>query len=138
MLPSFFFPNLLSCLSISPSPSLSLYLSLYLLFFFNFFYKRNILFLHLSTSLSFPLLPLPLPPILQLQSMSLVGNRSSIKANLNFILSVTGELIVKSRGRDCLFLLQSLPDWVSCLFPFSLLYLSCYRRALCQKAGQRD
>lgn len=122
MLPSFFFPNLLSCLSISPSPSLSPHLPLYLLFFFKktFFYKRNILFLHLSTSLSFPLLPLPFPPILQLQSvsMSLVVNRSSIKANLNFILSVTGELIVTSRQR--LPLSFTIYSWLG-LLPVSFL-----------------
>lgn len=92
-------------------------------------------------------------PILQLQSvsMSLGVNRSSIKANLNFIHSDTREFIIK-RGEE----IASVSfTTYSCLFPLTFFFLcvlsialvhthytiatvSCYWRALCQKAGLQD
>lgn len=149
-----FFPNLLSRLFISPS------LSLHLLSIFSFWFPQSVqnspLLPHSSTSFIFPMFALrtsaPIP-ILQLQSvsMSLGVNRSSIKANLNFIHSDTREFIIK-RGEE----IASVSfTTYSCLFPLTFFFLcvlsialvhthytiatvSCYWRALCQKAGLLD
>lgn len=149
-----FFPNLLCRLFISPS------LSLHLLSIFSFWFPQSVqnspLLPHSSTSFIFPMFALrtsaPIP-ILQLQSvsMSLGVNRSSIKANLNFIHSDTREFIIK-RGEE----IASVSfTTYSCLFPLTFFFLcvlsialvhthytiatvSCYWRALCQKAGLQD
>ena len=149
----FFFPNLLSCLFISPS------LSLHLLNLFvsdsHSRYKTvlsSLIYPHSSYSLCLPFLPLP-PPSLQLQSvsMSLGVNRSSIKANLNFIHSDTREFIIKRGGKivsvsfttySCLFLLTFFFLCVLCITlvhtHYTVATVSCYWRALCQKAGLQD
>lgn len=138
-LPSSLFPNLLSGLFISPSPH---YLLISPAIFF-FFLISVVVTKHYSPSSficillipCFPFLPLSFCPsstlILQLQSvsMSLGVNRSSIKANLNFIHSVTGEFIKKRGGRDCLFLSKSLSLSFTVysrlgLLPFSFLCCS--------------
>lgn len=124
-LPSSLPPNLLSCLFISPS--LSLHLLLYFFFLFTKHSPPSFICIPHISSLS---LPFPPPPILQLQSVSLsLGvNRSSIKANLNFILSATGEFIIKRGGTDCLFLFSL--SFFHCLFLSRSLALSLSLRAV--------